>query len=363
MDVSGKDFSLTFRGFEHNDPETVERFTAFCEANFALSPETVRLIHNSPDTIVLTHGGSVEELEALAKVLREIGAVVDVSADTPHDIPSLVGGPSTQELHRLFGGQSASENDDTPNSCPYPPPLGRSLYLLSNSEAFVDRRALRQRARQTSARAPEAITQPTRGNSPIITFSWLAVVVGLMVVVSAMALMRKEGLLAGANRAPSTTIAQRADAARRDPPRVESSPARTLQGSLSHDRFLVEMKALASASAVSISSLTFTPTGRDSAPNGILIRRIVGEPTFLKEPTPGTWLGPIVLSVFIERNGESSHFTVPATISVQVSSSGSARATLQVEQTPSRDSTVAASVSDTNSYTLSGVGYLQVPLS
>lgn len=360
MDVSSKDFSLNFRGFEHDDPETVQRFTAFCEANFALSPENLRLLQNSPETIVLTHGGSVEELEALAKVLREIGALVDVSSDRSDDISSLVGGPSTQELHRLFRGQSASENDDTPNSCPYPPPLGRSLYVLSNSEAIVDRRALRQRVRQSSTPTPPTFARESQNVSPLVTFSGLSVAVGIVMILAAFFLVKRDGVTNNSSRVLAFQNQQRAETLRREATKVESGPAKTLSGATSFDRFAVELKVLASPSAVSISSLTFTPTGRDTAPNGIIVRRIVGEPTFLREPTPGTWGGAILLSVFIEQNGVSSHFTVPASISVIVDAK---RASLQVAEDTVSTVGIAVSKSDDNTYSISGLRYVQMPLS
>lgn len=362
MDVSSKDFSLNFRGFEHDDPETVQRFTAFCEANFALSPETVDLLRTSPETIVLTHGGSVEELEALAKVLREIGAVVDVSSDSSHDIPSLIGGPSTQELHRLFGGQSAIDNDDTPTSCPYPPPLGRSLYLLSNSDAIVDRRALRQRARQSAMPTPH--TEPPSTHRSLVTLSGFALAMGIVALLAAGMLLRKYGSLNPPSGALSVQGIQRTDTVRREVPKLEAGPARTLTGLTSSDGFTVELKVIASPSAVSISSLTFTSDDRTAPKNTLAVRRIIGEPAFLSQPSPGTWTGSIILSVFVEENGVSSHFSVPASVTVLVDANQTdARASIEVANNIHGDSKVVISNTSNETFSISGIPFVEMPLS
>lgn len=364
MDVSGKDFALNFRGFEHNDPETVQRFTAFCEANFALSPETVDLLRNAPDTIVLTHGGSVEELEALAKVLREIGAVVDVSSDSPHYISSLVGGPSTQELHRLFSGQSASENDDTPASCPYPPPLGRSLYLLSNSDAVVDRRSLRQRARQSATLPPLPTTAPSFRGPSLVTVSGFALAIGVIALLAAALLLRRDGVGDHSSSELPFQHLLRQDNLRRDAPKVEAGPARALIGSTSSAGFSIDLKVIASPSAVSISSLTFTSNDPGLPTSTLAVRRIIGEPSFLSQPSPGTWIGSIILSVFVEDNGVSSHVSIPASITVIMGANqGEARALIEVAHNTHGDSNVLVSKSDNGTLSVSGIPFVEISLS
>ena len=317
MDLSSKDYSLNFRGFEHDDPETVQRFTAFCQANFALPPETVRLLQHAPETVVLTHGGSIEELEALARVLREIGAVVDVSSDSPADIPSLVGGPTTQELHRLFGGDSAIENDDEPAFCPYPPPLGRSLYLLSSSGSVVDRKALRQRALQNSPEPLASTTEPPAKSRSLVTISCIAIVVGMVALAVAATLVKRDSLSLRSSTDRNFQEYSRTDAPRKEQPRVESGPARTLSASATVEGFDVELKVLASTTAVSISSLMFNPTDSANQATRSGVRRIIGEPVFLTETSPGTWVGSIILSVSVEENGTTAHVSTPASITVR----------------------------------------------
>jgi hypothetical protein len=365
MDLSSKDFSLNFRGFEHDDPETVQRFTAFCEANFALSPETVRLLQHSPETIVLTHGGSVEELEALAKVLREIGAVVDVSADPSHDIPSLVGGPSTQELHRLFGKRTPGENDDTPNFCPYPPPLGRSLYLLSKSDGFVDRRSLRQRALQNATDHPiSSHAPPVKRNRTLLAVSCATLLAGVMALATAGYWIKSKGV-SGASPNERAFLGQhRADSLHRDPTKVALGPARTLTAAAVVNGFNVELKVLASQAAVSVSSLVFTPT--DSAIPGIgaTVRRIVGEPVFLTEASPGTWVGSIILSVSVEENGTTAHVAVPASITVMFDlNQAEGRVAIESGHNTHAESPPKVSKLANNSYAVSGIPFVQMPLS
>lgn len=364
MDLGSKDFSLNFRGFEHDDPETVQRFTAFCEANFALSPETVRLLQHSPDTVVLTHGGSVEELEALAKVLREIGAVVDVSSDTTHDISPIVGGPSTQELHRLFGKRSQSENDDTPNSCPYPPPLGRSLYLLSKSGGMVDRRALRQRALQDSGELPPPPNTTPVKSRTLLTMSCVALLAGVVAFVTASMTVHRNGVLGGSPNGKTFQDQHRADSVRRDSTRTELGPTRTLTAVTRVNGFSVDLKVVASQAAVSISSLSFTPTDISVSSAGGAVRRIVGEPVFLTEAAPGTWVGSLILSVSVEENGITAHVPVPASITVMFDLNQSeGRVSIETGNNTDSGSPLAVTKLMNDSYAVSGIPFVQMSLS
>lgn len=364
MDLSNKDFSLNFRGFEHDDPDTVQRFTAFCEANFALSPETVRLIQESPETIVLTHGGSIEELEALAKVLREIGAVVDVSSDSSGDISSLVGGPSSQELHRLFGGGSASENDDKPTLCPYPPPLGRSLYLLSSSGSLVDRKALRQRALQNSSEPLASTAEPPAKSRSLVTVSCIVIVMGMIALVTAATLMKRDSLLVRSPNDRNFQEQSRAESLRKEQPRVESGPTRTLSASATVEGFGVELKVLASNTAVSVSSLMFNPTESSTPATRASVRRIIGEPVFLTEASPGTWVGSIILLVSVEDNGATAHISTPASITVKFDSQQShGRVSIGSDPTTLSESSLKVTRLANDSFTVSGIPFIEMSLS
>jgi hypothetical protein len=78
------------------------------------------------------------------------------------------------------------------------------------------------------------------------------------------------------------------------------------------------MKVLASESALSISSLTLSPITQPSANEARAIKRIVGDPTFLSEQSSGEWLGSVLLSVFVDENGQESHLTIPAEVIVKI---------------------------------------------
>ena len=316
MDLSSKDFSLNFRGFEHDDPETVKRFTAFCEANFALSPEQVTLLKSKPDTIVLTHGASLDELEAVAKVLREIGALVDVSPDQEGAFPSLLGAPSTQELHRLFGGHSDSSNDDTAPLCPYAPPLGRSLYLLSNSDAVVDRRALRRKMTERSGTTRDQTPTVVSSHRTILIFSFVTLGLGIAALTTAAILIKRDS---NKEERTSSTFSQSrpVEGSRIEAPTKEDIAPRTLTSSTSAHGLDVDLKIIASNKAVSVSSLTFTPKDPAKTEDGITIKRIVGDPTFLSEISPGEWRGTVILSIFMEEDGIPSYFTTPADVEVR----------------------------------------------
>lgn len=363
MDVSSKDFSLNFRGFEHDDPETVQRFTAFCAANFALSPEKVDLLKSSPDTIVLAHGGSLEELEALAKVLREIGAVVDVSPEASVDLASLVGGPSTQELHRLFGEHSESSNDDAPNFCPYPPPLGRSLYLFSRSDSFIDRRALRLRERrERSLEEPVASHSPLR-HGPLLVVTCFALLVGVSALLLAALLIRKpENSRQGSLESRTQGIVA-PEGNRRDGASLQESQTRAMLGSKVVSGIAVDLKILASPKAVSVSSLSLAPAPRPS-PTNLIIKRIEGEPAFLSETSPGEWQGAIILSVSFEEDGKSAHFTMPASIVVTFDSNHeTGRAVLTVNSAAPSAPGLSIIRRDTNAFEVSGVPDIELSLS
>jgi hypothetical protein len=317
MDVSSKDFSLNFRGFEHNDPETVERFTTFCAANFALSPEQVTLLKSTPNTIVLTQGGSIDELEALAKVLREIGALVDVSADTAGDLPSLLGTPSTQELHRLFGARTDASTDASAPSCPYPPPLGRSLYLLTNSDAVVDRRTLRRKLRKETVVPHDSKRSLLAPHRTLLIVTALTIGVGVAALTAAAVLLKKES---HSDTGTTSVLSHTRTGAgtRINATSQEDAPPRTLTSTTNANGLGIELKITTSGDSVSVSSLTFLPKTSVTSARGVAVKRIEGDPTFLSQRAPGTWGGTVLLSIFLEGAGAPSHFTTPAEVEIRV---------------------------------------------
>jgi hypothetical protein len=364
MDLSSKDFTLNFRGFEHDDPETVKKFTAFCEANFALSPEQVNLLGSNPNTIVLTHGGSLDELEALAKVLREIGALVEVSKDHEGELPSLLGAPSTQELHRLFGSRQGSSNDDAAPSCPYPPPLGRSLYLFSNSDAVVDRRALRRKMNSVAISTDTKKTTLRSSHRALLIFSALTLGLGVAALVVAAVLLKRGAV--NHNRANATFSQSRfAEDARIGTTAQEDAPPRTLISTINTQDLGVELKVVASTKAVSVNSLTLTPQGDPRPQDGITIKRIVGDPTFLSEISPGQWQGTVLLSIFMEDGGIPSHFTTPAEIEVRVNGDRSvARASIRTGSSASpNNGAVTISRGNDNTFEVSRILVEELSLS
>ena len=319
MDLSSKDFSLNFRGFEHDDPETVKRFTAFCRANFALSPQTFEANGPHSDTVVLAHGESHEELEALAKVLREIGARVDVS--NIHDLVDggAVAAPSTQELHRLFGHHQEERSIEGGPACPYPP-LGRTLYVLTQSEGVFDRKRFRQKGTRIVAAQPRDYSQVREG-FPVLMWSIVSLTIGF-VALAAAALLLKRYPEPSDSRVERNFSQSRPLNALTDGEGTEERGARvrTLSATGRIGGFTVAVKVLASASALSLSDLTFSPITETELHDGQTIKRIVGDPTFLSEASPGNWQGSVLLSVFVDHNGEESHFTTPAEVSVSIDS-------------------------------------------
>jgi hypothetical protein len=334
MDVSSKEFTLNFRGFEHNDPETVKRFTAFCEANFALSPNTFGDVNENAETVVLTQGESPEALEALAQVLREIGARVEVSQGFNEAEASSLSAPSTQELHRLFGhlNEDGSSYTDGP-SCPYPP-LGRTLYLLTQSDGVFDRRRLRPKTYRSEARRKKALQEEARHETEtpapgrhhaILVASAISLCVGLLTLIAA-ALLAKSFQVSLNGREGRSFLQSREqnETTKSDLPLKDIPPARTLTASARIDWFTIDVKVLASSRSLSLSALTLTPSEGSQADEGSVIKKIVGDPTFLTEVSPGEWSGQVQLSVFIDTDGQESHMTIPARVSVKVSNDNAA---------------------------------------
>lgn len=321
MDLSSKDYSLNFRGFEQNDPETVQRFTAFCEANFALSPEVFHPTQEHPLEVVLAQGESSEELEALARVLREIGARVDVSQSSHIEGGLPFDPPSTQDLHRLF----RQHNDDGSNnasapSCPYPP-LGRTLYLLTQSDGTFDRRRIR--SNQYGGDSPQQTPRSTlTGNRALLVLSVTSLCVGLLALLAVAFLVAKTPVLSSHERVYRSSVSSRiqSEQLKGEARMPEGTSPKTLRAHSRLGDFNVELKVLASPGALSVSSLAFTPLARTLMTDGAIVKRAVGDPTFLAESSPGTWKGPLIISIFVDKDGAESHFTIPALVTVSVNS-------------------------------------------
>ncbi len=316
MDLSSKDFSLNFRGFEQDDPETVKRFTAFCRANFPLSPDSFGGSESHSDTVVLAHGESHEELEALAKVLREIGARVDVSKKDESGNSTPFTAPSTQDLHRLFGHHQEEGGIEGAPSCPYPP-LGRTLYVFTNFDEVFDRRRLRHKGSRIAEAQPQLTSESRKGI--LLVLSMVSMTVGFVALAAAALLLKRYP------SSPDVRTERNFSQSRspNEPMRSEGASqrgarARTLSANGSTDGFTIEIKVLASERALSISSLTLSPITQPSANEARTIKRIVGDPTFLSEGSPGEWRGAVLLSVFVDENGQESHLAIPAEVTVKL---------------------------------------------
>lgn len=338
MDLSSKEFTLNFRGFEQDDPETVKRFTAFCEANFALDPEIFSDTKEDTDTVVLTHGESSEALEALATVLREIGARVEVSRECRFVENAQFGGPSTQELHRLFEPHNDEGVNDTDGpSCPYPP-LGRTLYLLTQSDGVFDRRRLRPKTFRSDAPQEPGI-RTTRRRSPLLVVSGILLCIGILALVAATALVKGYLPTLGGDQRSSLLSREVNERTRGDLPVREAQATRTLSASARVQGFSVDVKVLASSSSLSLSGLTLIPNDRTRMNDGSMITKAVGDPTFLAQTVPGEWSGRVQLSVFVDMDGRESHITIPAWMSVKMSSDNTTgRAVIAITNDPSKES-------------------------
>jgi hypothetical protein len=357
MDLGSRDYSLNFRGFEHNDPERVQRFKAFCEANFSLSPDKAHSILSSSATTVLTHSGSLEELEALAKVLREIGALVDVSepdAELSFGSPHL---PSTQDLHRLFAREREQtlqdiENIDTiePDTHVSPNPKQRStLYLLTaDIDIAAQRKALRDKASiktvQQSSPRPHA-----KGRRPALALSLTGCVV---VGVSALfALSRFSPNVVDAP--PVFGIAHR-HTTQGTPLLTNAEPARNLSGSTKVRGVSIEAKILIGPKSLSLSSLAIATNSSDrgaqsfiqSISDNAIFRRAEGEPAFLSENERGVWTGDVTVSLFTDTNGEIARQsrTYQATVRLNGERSGS----LELRDTNTGENIVTVPLASTN---------------
>ena len=324
MDLGSRDYSLNFRGFEHNDPERVQRFKAFCEANFSLSPDRAHSILSSSATTVLTHSGSLEELEALAKVLREIGALVDVSEPESDDSLATHHLPSTQELHRLFGRdreEALHEGhpvvalvDSKPNR-----KLRSTLDLLTvNVDVRAQRKALRGK---TTTSTTQQLPRPKSSRGTFFAIG--GALVGLTLA-GAAAVMLRGPSSQGVIETPSVFGMPQRPVRQALPLLGNTGPVKNLITRTTVRGVSVEAKVLVSAKSLSISSLAISAVGTSSETqtfirsisDGATFRRAEAEPSFLKEIEPGVWQGDVIVSIFSDGSGEGSRLsrTYQATI-------------------------------------------------
>lgn len=295
MDVITRDFSLNFRGFEHEDPETVRRFCAFCEANFDLLPEQAERLATKDETIVLTHSNSPEELEALAKVLREIGARVEVSADGADGMFDYEPLPTTQELHRLFQPESETA-DPTARRATRIAPIGSSLYLVNPSLASTEHaEILRRRKRPTldagSAHVGRRVSGVLTGVALVLVGATIGAIVG------ALAFHQRESTPEW-SKAPQSMLAAPAASHARKP-----DTSKTLAGSVEASGYRVEVKATIGSSTASIRSFigdVVAPLDTDS----VAPRHFEGDPAFLEKSAEGEWSGTLTFYTFQRENGE-----------------------------------------------------------
>jgi hypothetical protein len=295
MDVTTRDFSLNFRGFEHEDPETVRRFCAFCEANFDLLPEQAERLATRDETIVLTHSNSSEELEALAKVLREIGARVEVSQDSfPSDF-EYTALPNTQDLHRLFsidtdtGAASSGRNSRIA-------PIGSSLYLVNPTLASPEHAEILRRRKRSVAETPS--TQGERRFLGALSTAALVLIgVALGVIVGRVAFQQRESdpnWKASIQPAPQTMPASTL---------ITHDISKPLSGVVEVSGYRIEVKTLISSTAASIRSFhgdSISPVDGDT-PNP---RRFEGDPAFLENVRDGVWEGTLTFYTFQTQHGE-----------------------------------------------------------
>ncbi len=295
MELITRDFSLNFRGFEHQDPETVQRFRAFCEANFDLLPEEALQLSAPKKTIVLTHSSSPEELEALAKVLREIGALVEVAEESAPSSLEYSPLPSTQDLHRLF-----RQDVDTPilydRHRSKVSPIGSTIYLLNPKAAASAEHAEVFRRRKKA----EVTTAAPSGKRLGVKTLAVSLLVGGMILGAAFSRQYlqnsqdKQNWTAPVSAAPPVLTATT---------EIKHDAFKPLTGVSEIGGYSVELKALISSTAASIRSFNVAPSALKQGTVQTL-KRIEGDPTFLKEVSSGVWEGVLTFYATESREGQ-----------------------------------------------------------
>jgi hypothetical protein len=187
---------------------------------------------------------------------------------------------------------------------------------------------------------------------------------GVAALTAAAVLLKKDSSKEGTSRS-TFSQSRPVDGARIDATANEDVPPRTLSSSGSAHGLGVELKIVASNKAVSVSSLTFTPQGTARNEDGITIKRIVGDPTFLSETAPGEWRGTVLLSVFMEDHGRPSYFTTPAEVEVRVNADRSiAHASIRTHSSTSgSDGSVAVTRVEGNTFEVSRILVEELSLS
>jgi len=257
LEVGSGDFSISVRGFQNDDPATAERVRAFCKANFGLSAETTDPLTSHSDTIVLTLPASEDELRALAKVLREIGALVEISrGELSPRTSSLPHHGSVADIQRIFrsGHDSQRSSGDFAREFSDPPRLTPEFGPFRHDATLRKRRSQAKNARAPRL-APSHISRSTRQLTPYVSFR--ALIISLSVVCAA--------TIGALTMRHSPTIHERTSLSgvmepptRRAELPLPESMTNTLHGTLSTEALSIEMRALISNSTVSISSLTIT---------------------------------------------------------------------------------------------------------
>jgi hypothetical protein len=340
MDLGSRDFALNFRGFEHNDPAAFARFAHFCHANFALSPEAATLLASRPDCIVLTRGRSFEELEALAEVLRDIGAQVDVSEAFSGPEQTLLASHPEGEIHRVF----IEENLET--HLTHDLPRGRTRRRSYRAGPYTPLQITTPRGdaiknwgvpRHQKRLAVRGLIPDER--TPTAQRSLSARAVTLAIVLA--------GIIFGAYTFMPPLITKKEEL----PTKREfilskhpflpssASPARLISGTTSQGGFKIALKVMASDKLVSVSSLLFVANeARTEGDNNheISVARVEGDPAFLREETAGRWVGVVPVSLFIKEGGEVAQFTTPAQVVVRIPNDTHAP-TASIEFTESRN--------------------------
>ena len=177
-------------------------------------------------------------------------------------------------------------------------------------------------------------------------------------------LLKKEAKI-DERKGSSFSQSRHIDATRTDLGSSEDITPRTLTSTKSAHGLGIELKVLASSKALSVSSLTFTPEIASLSHDGITVKRIVGEPTFLTETAPGEWQGTVLLSVFLQEEGVSSHFTTPAEVDIRVNAGRSiAHASVRMHSGASTDDgPISVTRLDSDTFGVSGLLVKELSLS
>lgn len=322
LEVGTGDLSLSVRGLEQKDPQTVERFRAFCQSNFGLSQEVTDSLGATSDTIVLSIGASEEELRALAKVMSEIGALVEISRGTPsHDfnrstLTHTNARRSNARVTRLFtlSTEQGSHGDSNSTLDPAEVLLSSPTTLrLHHDITLRNRRSLRTATRAIAEREPSLKQPPYRLRRRVMiglcallcTFAALSLFIHSYLTSESLASLPRFSMVQ----------TDQGLAPRLPPP----SFSQTLHGSLLSRWSALSLEVLISKTTVSVSSLVLA-IEREGLPS----LKAQAEPLFLAERAPGIWIGELLLSVVKDGNKIENATVQRLPITVSISNDGSA---------------------------------------